>query len=267
MPSSNPEEKKFTSRILRDDAQLKRILDFNQPKLQAGASEVAETFLEKQKLSTSDFKLSEITKSQSGIKQMEASILQREIEKRTLDQLKTIQEEAYQEAYNLGLLEGKREAFQAASKDIQDRLKLIDDLVGNMQKIKFELMKQNETHFVKLVLKIASRIAHREVQVNQDTVIEIIKSTLEMSQGDEKIIVHVSVDHLDFFVELQKSDNYNLDFLKKIKFVPHDQVTAGGCIIETNYGEVDSRIETRLQKLWENFEKALYPVKDIVSAA
>ena len=51
------------------------------------------------------------------------------------------------------------------------------------------------------------------------------------------------------------------DFLKKISLEPNKNINAGGCIVQTNYGEVDSRIDQRLEKLWDNLKEALPKVK------
>jgi flagellar assembly protein FliH len=65
---------------------------------------------------------------------------------------------------------------------------------------------------------------------------------------------------------LQKATGREFEFLKAVKFEGDEAVTEGGCILETNYGEIDSRVEQRVEKLWEALVEAIPKVKDKVAS-
>jgi flagellar assembly protein FliH len=50
-----------------------------------------------------------------------------------------------------------------------------------------------------------------------------------------------------------------------MKFEPNEEVVDGGCIVETNYGEVDARIEQRVAQLWSVVSEIIPKVKDRIA--
>ncbi|MNU00700.1 flagellar assembly protein H [compost metagenome] len=65
--------------------------------------------------------------------------------------------------------------------------------------------------------------------------------------------------------ELKKETGREYEFIKKTRFEPSADITDGGCIVETNYGEVDARIEQRLEQLWSVLEENIPKVKDKIA--
>ena len=55
--------------------------------------------------------------------------------------------------------------------------------------------------------------------------------------------------------------------MKKVKLDPVENMSPGGCIITTNYGQIDARFEERVSKLWEGIEENLPRVKETISKA
>ncbi|RYZ63978.1 MAG: flagellar assembly protein, partial [Proteobacteria bacterium] len=70
-----------------------------------------------------------------------------------------------------------------------------------------------------------------------------------------------------FIEELKKQTGRNFEFLKKVKIEASPEVTNGGCIVQTNYGEVDARVEQRIDSLWAAFQENMPKVKPVVKVA
>jgi flagellar assembly protein FliH len=244
-----------------------RVLEYKLQKFDTGVSQQATDFLDTKKRRANDFRLSEVISVQTGVNKVEMKALEDEIEQRTLDKLKEVQESAYQEAYALGFEEGRKEAFQKTSVYIDENLSQLSSLMMVLEDMKSELLKFNEVHLVKLVLHVATKIAHHEAQVNDQILVSIMKKAIETAQIEEEITVQVSTSQFEFLESLKKETGREFEFLKKIKIVPQEGVTVGGCILETNYGIIDARIEERIAKLWDTMSENLYKVKDRIGAA
>jgi len=255
------------SKPLREQNPLQGVLEYVPKKFETGLLAPAVEFLDIKKRMENDFRMAEAIRIQTGVNKIEALSVEAEVEQKTIDKLKDVQEAAYQEAYNLGLEEGRKEAFQNSSNEINNNLQMFAVLMQNIEGIKSELLKFNETHFVKLLLYMAQRLALHEVQVNQEAVVEIMKQAIQAAQIEEEITVQVAQAQFDFLEKLKKETSREYEFLKKIKLVPNESVQSGGCIIETNYGVIDARIEERMNKLWETVSDNLYKVKDKTGAA
>jgi flagellar assembly protein FliH len=241
----------------------KTVFEFVPPKFELGTPQQAEDYL-KSKAQGQDFRMSDVIRIQTGVKDIEANSFEEQIELRTLEKLKQIQEAAYQEAYELGLQEGRQEAFTNSTEEINKKLIHFSGLITNIEKYKTELFQYNESHIVQLAFHMAKRLAHSEIKANPEVVKDVIKSALEIAQSEENVTVHISPEQFDFLENLKKETSREFEFLKKVRLEPNPNLSIGGCIIETNYGEIDARFEERINKLWETISENLYRVKDQV---
>lgn len=254
------------SNVVKSHHASKRVLEFVPRKFELGTPTQAEEYLETKKAGN-DFRMSDVIRIQTGVKDIETSDFEEMVEFKTIEKLKDVQESAYQEAYQLGLEEGKAEALKNASADINRRLEQMDLLLGSIKNLKTDLFQFNETHIVQLAFHMAARLAHAEVIADPDRIKDVIKQALELAQLDEEVTVQVAPSQFQFLESLKKETGREFEFLKKVKLEASSDVTDGGCIIETNYGSIDARIEERVKKLWESISESLYRVKEKISAA
>jgi flagellar assembly protein FliH len=250
--------------ILRKDKAEKTVLEFTPPRFDLGTPNQALDYL-KQIVRGSDFRMNDAIRLQTGVDKIEHSKDDEKIEVAALEKLKEIQEGAYQEAYNLGLEEGRNLAFQKQSKEISTRLDTMDALLSTIINLKEDLRAHNEAHLIRLVFQMATRLAKVEVTTNNESVVSVLKDAIRLAQDEENVTVRVSNDQFEFFEELKKNTGREFDFLKKIRFEPSADITAGGCIVETNYGEVDARVEQRIAQLWATLSENIPKVKDKIA--
>lgn len=261
MPWSKPN---LSKSIVRKDKAEKSVLEFTPPRFDLGTPNQALDYL-KQKIRGSDFRMNDAIRLQTGVDKIEHSKDEEKIEAAALEKLKEIQESAYQEAYNLGLEEGRNLAFQKQSKEIATRLDTMDAVLTTIINLKKDLQAHNEAHLIRLVFQMATRLAKVEVTTNNESVVAVLKDAISLAQDEENVTVRVSAEQFEFFEELKKNTGREFDFLKKIRFEPSAEITAGGCIVETNYGEVDARVEQRIDQLWASLSENIPKVKDKIA--
>ncbi|PWU16149.1 MAG: flagellar assembly protein [Bdellovibrio sp.] len=254
----------MSKRIPRHQSDF-RVLKFEPPRFDLGIPEAAMKTTGHKKATSqkqSSFQLSEIVLQQTGLKQLEARSAEDDIERRALEFLKDIQEEAFREAYNLGLDEGRKEAFRNTSTQIEERLAAFDKLLGNIETVKNELFAQAENHIVQLTYHLAHRLAAHEISINPEATKSILREAIEVAQAEENVTVKVAPEQFEFIDELKREGSREWEFMKKIRLEPDPQVGLGGCIVTTNYGEIDSRFEQRMGRLWETLQPTLSRPRD-----
>jgi flagellar assembly protein FliH len=247
--------------VLPKEVADKTVLEFVPVRFDLGTPEQAMQYLA-EKGKGSDFRMNDAVRVQTGVDQVEQNTEEEKVEVAALEKLKEIQEGAYEEAYRLGLEEGRKEAFEKVSEEIAERMQSMDALLNGIKDLKSEMATFNEAHLIKLVFQMASRLAKTELQGNNDAMIKILKDAVSLSQDEENITVRVSQAQFEFLEELKKETGRELDFIKRIRFEPSTEVSDGGCIVETNYGEVDARIEQRVEQLWSVLSENIPKVKD-----
>lgn len=254
--------------VLKADIAKTSVLDYKPPKFELGAPEPAKKYIElKQTQGSSGFRMNDAIRIQTGVAQIEAQSLEESVDGRVLEKLKEIQEQAYQEAYQLGLEEGRKQAFEQATLEIESGLNNLEKIVSSLGEIKPEMLRFNETHLVQLAFHMAKRLAAAEIQANPEIVTEIVRQSVEVAQNEQNVLIFVNPSQLQLLETLKKEQSREFEFLKNVKLEPSEEVSVGGCIVQTNYGEIDARFEQRVEKLWAALADNLYRVKDRVSVA
>lgn len=236
------------------------VLNYTPKQFNFGTPESAMEYL-REKEEGSDFVMSDVLRTTTGVEEIERLSEEQKIEQKVLEKISLLQEDAYQQAYELGFQEGTQKAIQDKTEELEAKSSELEALLQSLNKIKEEMAHQNEAHMIKMIYEIASRLAFDHVNEHQDVVLKLIKKSIEEAQADENVNVLVSNEQLEFLEKIKQSDKRENEFLRKVKFVGSDSVSIGSCVVETNYGVIDARIEERVSKLWNELKQAVPKVK------
>jgi flagellar assembly protein FliH len=251
----------FNKSVLKKADASEQVLEYNPTKFQLGAPSQALDYLETKKRGA-DFRMNDVIRVQTGVEKIEQDSYEERIENRALEKLKTIQEQAYQEGYKLGLDDGAKRAFDENQKVIQASVSEMSQIISALKNMKKDLCHFNEAHMVQMLFHLASKLAQEHLEYENQPIVEVIRQAVDLAQGEENVTVHISEKQMSFIENLQSQKKVEFDFLDKIKLISNPEITPGGCIIETNYGEVDSRVEQRIEKLWTNLKENIPRVKN-----
>lgn len=222
----------------------------------------ASGFVSSQEEKSTDFKISELVAEQSGIAELNRRQVEVRVEAEALEKLKGVEEKAYSEAYELGLIEGTEKAFNDYKKELDVRISKLDSLLEAFEIIKVKLVETSEQEILKLLNLMASKIAMDHVEVHKELIINIIKKVIEASQTDEDVVIKVSPEDNMFIESAREKLGKKSDFLKRVKLESDEEIKSGGCILETQYGAIDATLEQRLAKVWEAIEAKMPRVTD-----
>lgn len=247
--------------ILPAESASETVLDFVPMRFDLGTPEQALNYLAEKKKG-SNFRMNDAVRIQTGIDQVEQSTEEQKVEEAALEKLKDIQEGAYQEAYTIGLEEGRKAAFEKFSAEIAEKMEGLDQLLNTIKGLKTEMVSFNESHLIQLVFRMAERLARTELEQNNEAMVQVLRDAVSLSQDEEEITVQVSAQQFEFLEELKKETGREFDFIKRIQFEPSAELSPGGCIVETNYGEVDARLEQRVEQLWTVVSENMPKVKE-----
>ncbi len=165
----------------------------------------------------------------------------------------------------------KHDIDQAYKKGYEDAQKIItEDLT---QKHESELLKQSEEfyniissfeetianyhyNFNKLVIdvsqKIAEKILKRELK-NKTIIEEILQKNISKIIGANEVIIKLNSGDYNI---LNKNDKVKImtGGMNHIKFEVDDNIEIGGCLIETEIGNLDARINSQLKEITKALE-------------
>ncbi|MGI6036923.1 MAG: FliH/SctL family protein [Limnochordia bacterium] len=184
----------------------------------------------------------------AGAKQRAQSIIEKAEEERK-EILFQAQEEAQrmrEEAYQQGFEQGRIEARAAFEEELNQRLAKLDGILQEAVQVRRRAMEMAEEDLLKLSLAIAEKIIRREVDKEPPVINEIVGQALQLLGGAEKIFIYVNDRDLTF---LEGDKEELASGHRSFVFAVDNSISPGGCIIETDIGRIDARLETRLERV------------------
>jgi type III secretion protein L len=115
-----------------------------------------------------------------------------------------------------------------------------------------------EKELLQLSVKLAEKIIGREINGSKKTIVDIVSNALRNVRQQQQLIIRVNPTDLPQLEDAKSSFTHSgrAEFLY---FEPDPKVSAGGCVIESEVGTVDARLETQLKIL----ERALLRQADV----
>jgi flagellar assembly protein FliH len=240
------------SKIIRHEEEDSHgVLNFEPKHLDMDMPEAAQSFVSEQvPENATPFQIDNLVSKQTGILDNEKKKIEKIIEERVIDKIKDIQEKAYQEAYELGLQEGKKLAFEKHNESIKNDLNEIGQLLETVRNMKKNILDQNEGLMIDFLYYICEKVVAEHVERKDTTIKEILKQVIDTMDAKENISVKLNDKDFETVKQLMQEANQESDIYKKIKFYPTPEIEKGGCIFETDHGLVDATLKERLDKLW-----------------
>ena len=98
---------------------------------------------------------------------------------------------------------------------------------------------------VELALEIAKKVVGREVSLDREIALTLVKVSLKRLNSRAAAQVHLSPD--DFaFVDAHRE---KLDFHGSLEIIEDRSVSPGGCLVRTDTGDIDARIESQFDEI------------------
>jgi len=176
-------------------------------------------------------------------------------EQKEEDYIQTNLQNYYDRGFNEGMESAKEEllkGFEAKQKKLTERL---DSVIKEVNEKLNDYDKLFEPLVLELAFAIAEKITKSELS-NKSIIQQTLEDSLKKVIGSNNIVVKLNPDDLKLINE-NSSDILQSGNLSKIKFEPDQGIEPGGCFVETEIGNVDARISTRLDELKKRLEEAI----------
>ncbi len=176
-------------------------------------------------------------------------------------QADAMREAAWQEGFHDGQDAGQTAAaleLQRAQADLlatgRAQIQILTDAIGAARQ---ELWNAQEGEMVALVLTIARQVIKTEVAQNPEVIAHILQNALRRVTDKDHVRIRVSLADAAH-VRGMREDLVNLmDGVKNLEIVDDRRIGQGGCVVETNAGTIDAKIETQLDEVERALTHAL----------
>lgn len=175
------------------------------------------------------------------------------------DIVKKAQEKAAlleREAYEKGFAQGEKDGLDLGEKKALKVVENIENFFTEMSNLRKEILKQHEREILELIFSIAKKIIHHQIGSDEKAIEDTVLKALHSAAERSKIILRVNPEDFDYVERLRPEFFAKFKELKSIVVTSDPSITRGGCFLETPYGDVDARIETELEMIYQCLEEA-----------
>lgn len=141
---------------------------------------------------------------------------------------------------------GRHEGIKAGQQQLAGVAAEFKARISDLERSRIELCRQAEKGAVELALAIGRKIVGQALTVDRDIVVHVVKSALARVLDTGRIKVKINPED---FAALTGADFDFSQFAESpdsFVFEAADSVSPGGCLIETEFGDIDARIEQQL---------------------
>lgn len=144
------------------------------------------------------------------------------------------------QAFEEGFQAGKETTQQSCEQAYSERIARFGGIAEEAARFKQTLREAVEGEVVELAFAVARRILRRELQVDPETTLGVVKAGLERALSGEVQQIRVHPDDLEMVrAEVDGS----------VEVLADETVAAGGAVFETPEGRLDARIQTQLDEI------------------
>lgn len=156
-------------------------------------------------------------------------------------------------AYESGFRQGEKAGLEIAEKKLEAVMKRCAETILEIGKLKPALYLQAERDVVKLALEIAKKVVHREVQVDGEIIQTLVRVALSHVGSKAPVTIHLHPADHSFMLEQRAAAIPSGQSEQNLILLADKSIERGGCLIETECGDIDARIEEEFREVERAF--------------
>ncbi len=153
-------------------------------------------------------------------------------------------QDQWQASYDLGRIEGEKALSEQLLKQRADMHEIMQGVLNSLRQAVPQVVRDTENTLVSIALEVAQKLVS-DMPISVPMVESAIRDALAQVEGTAQITVRLHPADLEL---LQKADSPVLastDSPGEFRFLGSPEVTRGGCLVQTRFGTVDARRETK----------------------
>jgi len=163
--------------------------------------------------------------------------------------------------YHRGLHDGRKDGEKILAETLEIRLaqerERIDRFLAGAGEQFQQLYQHSEQSVMKFALAVARLIMKREVRMDQDVVLRQVKDAVKRLAGVDRIKMRIHPDDENLVRHRRQDIVAGAESLREVIIEADPQVERGGCILESESGNIDSQLTTQIRKIEEALSNGL----------
>lgn len=124
--------------------------------------------------------------------------------------------------------------------------------VAKLEEEIINVRQELEKLLISVALKAAKKIVGREIELSDDTIVDIVSNTLKSVAQHKKITIYVNKKDLDPLEKSRSRLKEIFESLEVLSLRERSDIARGGCVIETEGGIINAQLDNQ----WSALERA-----------
>jgi len=170
------------------------------------------------------------------------------------------------EAIEQGRESGREEGYAEGRAEVDRLIERTRSVLERAQDKRGEILSDTEREIIDLVLLMSRKVVKAISESQREVVVSNVIQALRKVKDRGNVIIRVNLADLKLTTEHTKNFIAMLEGAKSVQVAEDSSVDPGGCIIETDFGEIDARISSQLAELEAKILQ-ISPIKSKAKAA
>lgn len=188
----------------------------------------------------------------------EAERLLAQARERAAAVLEQAREEGYRAGYKAGEERGLSEGRAKAEAEMAEAVGEAQRLLTAAEQARERIVAASRDDVLKLVRKVAEKITRAALRLDEGTVERTVEAALQLVTERSRVLIRVNPADLE---RVRAGAPGFLRYLVPstvLDVCADSRVAAGGCLVETDGGNLDGRVETQLEEVLGQVEERLH---------
>jgi flagellar assembly protein FliH len=154
-----------------------------------------------------------------------------------------------QEARDKGHREGREAGYQEGKTEVDRLVEHLHKIINSAIEKRSEIIDESETQLINLVLQISQKVVKVISENQKNVVVNNVIQALRKLKTRNDVVIRVNLEDVNLASDHVKDFMRMVENVKSITVVEDSSVDKGGCVIETDFGEIDARISSQLNEI------------------
>jgi flagellar assembly protein FliH len=146
--------------------------------------------------------------------------------------------------------------WEEAEQRLNDTAQTLGSAIVDISRLREKIMKNSTNDMLQLVMAISRQVIQHELQTNEEVILNIITQALHAAIRSDEFHIKVNPDDFQVVTENKPLFLASVSGLNNITFEADPNIDRGGCLVESDLGQVDATVETKLDEIYQQLLKA-----------
>ncbi len=143
---------------------------------------------------------------------------------------------------------------EAEEKGFEEGLKQFNDQILQLDKEKKNLRHELQKVVLPLALKAAKKIVAKELEINSETIVDIVMQAIKPVTQNHFIRIYVNKEDKEIIDQKKNEIRKILEHVESLMIEERADINRGGCVIETEAGIINATLDNQWRALEAAFE-------------